>query len=139
MALGGGSSFDDVQVRPIGITATDCRFNAFYYPADGDAGLDFFGGGWSSSGGNAWIGYTIQPSPANISSSAIQTYCGITNIQNFVSDGATGSYGTDDFVGIRFRGTFGGTVYDYEIGAKGVSNTSLVNSRTTVANTTPTA
>ncbi|WP_371225815.1 PKD domain-containing protein [Roseovarius sp. 2305UL8-3] len=138
-ALGPGS-FDSVFM-PAGLS---CNINVYHDFGTQETQVNLSVGGPQSlsSGGNYWLGGVITPwPPGDIQIGSLQTECGLTNVTNFVSDGANGTYATDDFVGIRFRGTANsdGLTYDYVIGASGVSATSLVNSRVQVANIAPTA
>ncbi|WP_162617697.1 PKD domain-containing protein [Yoonia maritima] len=138
LALGGGVFVDEV-IKPVGVTAGSCNFNPYYDVGFQEAQVNFSGNG-GSSGSNYWFGGNISAWPGDITSASIESTCGISNIQNFVSDGANGTFASDDFMGVRFRGTHGGTVYDYEIGIKGASSTALVNTRVAApANTAPTA
>ncbi|WP_207766600.1 hypothetical protein, partial [Yoonia maritima] len=123
----------------MGVTAGSCNFNPYYDVGFQEAQVNFSGNG-GSSGSNYWFGGSIDSWPNDITAASVESNCGITGIQNFVSDGANGTFASDDFMGVRFRGTHGGTVYDYEIGIKGVSSTVLVNARVAApVNTAPTA
>ncbi|WP_295811608.1 putative Ig domain-containing protein, partial [uncultured Nitratireductor sp.] len=89
-----------------------------------------------SSGGNYWINGTIAFWPGgDITQDDVESECGISDISNFTSDGANGTFDTDDFMGIRFRGTSDtdGNVYEYVLGLSGSSQTRIVNSRSQVS------
>ncbi|HEY9039000.1 MAG TPA: Ig-like domain-containing protein [Roseovarius sp.] len=138
-ALGGG--FFDTTFSPAGLT---CNFNAYHDFVAQETQLNLIVPGLQSqsSGGNYWAGGAIMPWPGgDILAGSLESACGLTNVTNLVSDGANGTYGTDDFVGVRFRGTANsnGLTYDYEIGASGVSTTVFVNTRAQVLNTAPSA
>jgi hypothetical protein len=136
--LGGG--FVDDGFVLIGNT---CTFNIYHDGSGQESQVQLFVPGQAgvspSSGGNYWVGGTIQPWPSNITAANVETACGITNIQNLVSDGANGTYATDAFMGLTFRGTSGGQTFDYVIGLSGASSTTVVNSRVEFINVPPTA
>jgi hypothetical protein len=141
-ALALGSGFID---QGFALTGHSCTFNIYHDGAGQESQVQLFVPGSSgaspSSGGNYWVGGTIAAWPSNITSAQVGTTCGITGITNFVSNGANGTYATDAFMGVTFRGVSGvdGLTYDYTIGLSGASTTTVVNSRVQVLNTAPTA
>lgn len=141
-ALSFGAGFIDQGVVLVG---HGCTFNIYHDGAGQESQVQLFvpgGAGASpSAGSNYWVGGSIAAWPSNITASQVGTTCGITGITNFVSDGANGTYATDAFMGVSFRGVSGvdGLTYDYVIGLNGASSTTVVNSRVQVANTAPTA
>ena len=139
LALGPG--FFDQVIAPAGLT---CSFNAYHDSAAQETQLNLFipNGASQSSGGNYWSGGVITSWPGgDITAAAIASECGATNVVVTLSDGANGTYATDDFVGVEFRATSlaDGNTRDYVIGASGAGSTVLVNNSTMVANTPPTA
>ena len=141
-ALDTTSSFN----QNVNLAGESCTFNIFHDGAAQETQLSMFRPGLISStsaGGNYWLGGVITPwPPGDITASDVGTICGITGITSFVSDGANGTFATDDFVGITFRGTStaDGNTYDYTIGASGAATTVSVNTRVLVpGNTAPTA
>ncbi len=122
-----------------------CSFTAFHDLPTGESQVSFTVTGVvqsQSSGGNYWLGSAITSWPGgDILASSVETQCGISGITNFVSDGANGTYASDDFMGVTFRGVSDadGRTYDYVFGISGAATTVLVNSRSEVVNTPPTA
>ena len=141
-ALDTTSFFDNV----VPLVGHSCSFNIYHSGASQETQLNMFRPGLltsTSAGGNYWLGGVITPwPPGDITASEVGTICGISGITNFVSDGANGTFASDDFVGITFRGTSNadGNTYDYTIGASGATTTVSVNTRVLVpTNTPPTA
>ena len=139
-ALGPGSV--DSGVFPPGHT---CRFNIYHDGSptrESQVQLLVTGSTASpTSGGTYWLNGAITTwSPGAITASQVGTECGISNITGFVSDGANGTFESDDFMGVRFRGTSNadGKIYDYVIGLTGPTTTAVVNTRVEVPNTPPT-
>lgn len=66
--------------------------------------------------------------------------CGFTNVEQIVNDPWTAPFDDDNFFGHRFRATdpTDNKTYDYEVGFKGATNTTFVNTRT-LANAAPAA
>ena len=139
-ALALGSGFIDDGYTLVGHS---CVFNIYHSGADRESQvqLSISGAlGIPSSGGNYWLNGAIEPwSAGTITAAQVASACGISNITDFVSDGADGTYEGDAFMGLRFRGTSGvdGRTYDYEIGLTGAVTTTVVNSRTEFVNTPP--
>ena len=135
-----GTNFIDQVISPIGLT---CNFNPYNDPGFQEAQVNMTIAGSpvsGSSGMNYWFSNSVTGWPRDILAADIAANCGVTNVTNFVSDGADGgSYAADTFMGVQFRATVGGSTYDYVLGITGATNTAIVNTRSVVTNTVPTA
>ncbi|WP_103258710.1 PKD domain-containing protein [Tabrizicola aquatica] len=127
------------------LTGHGCNFNIYHDGVGRESQVQLFISGGSgaspTSGGTYWLGGAITSfAPGAITAAMVSTECGISNITGFVSDGANGTYESDDFMGVRFRGTSNadGKIYDYVIGLTGPTTTTVVNTRVEVPNTPPT-
>ena len=71
---------------------------------------------------------------ASITEAQLENHCDLTNVTITSAVGADpgGTYASQAFLGIEFRGTFGGDglTYDYRIGLSGATGTAIVNTRT---------
>lgn len=142
-ALGVSTDYDQVvYMSGHGPTGT-CRLNP-YITVGGEAGVDMigYGGiGYGSAGGSYWnIGGVISTA-SDITSAQVAGHCSLSDVTSFTSDGANGTFASDDFMGVSFRATDNrdSKTYDYVFGLSGATNTVLVNTRTEVANTPATA
>ncbi|MBI1494838.1 PKD domain-containing protein, partial [Halocynthiibacter styelae] len=137
-ALGGVGYFDVTEALD-GVSDSRCTINSYY--DDTEVGVGFKN---RYAGGNVWDSATetiINWGTGDIQASDFIEFCEITAIENFVTDGANGTFAADDFVGVSFAGQHGGQWYNYRIGVEGVSGTHYVKSRTPIPppNTPPTA
>jgi hypothetical protein len=133
-------------IRPIGVSSPDCSFTPYLEIADQEADISFSGGlgQFVSVGGGYFRFGSIVPTQS-ITAAMLESRCGMTNVTILVQDGPTGTFATDTYIGIRFRGTPDSQTqaYDYriELVQPGVL-LSIVNHRVAVntpVNTPPTA
>ena len=91
------------------------------------------------AGGNLFVtGEGVYPFPPALTAADLSS-CGIADVTKFVSNGADGTFETDDYIGVSFRGRENGVLKDFEFALKGVTNTQLVATSDPVPNTAPTA
>ena len=118
------------NVKPLGREAfATCNFEVFnlgsvrawiwFQLADEDVEGSFF----YDSG----IQYTGKP----ITADSLKTNCGFTSVNIISQNGATGSYGTDDYMGVIFDAIAPGDPvnYRYELALSGAASTSFINTR----------
>ena len=97
-----------------------------------DAIVDL-GGFTAVAGGSAYLGgFFVSLTPMNPMD--LSRACGLTDVTVISQNGADKTYTTEDYIGVVFRGreTTNGPLFEYEIALSGVTNTTLINTRTVV-------
>lgn len=97
------------------------------------------GGSGQAPGGAIYTGAGITPLPA-ITPTGLMNL-GWLNVTILSQNGADATYATDGYMGVIFTAqeTPGGQLFRYELALSGVTNTQIVNTRTPVDTTQPTA
>lgn len=148
----GGATIDQPQLVLAGHQTTDSGCEFYFYHAGPGAGfyaetadVSIFSDGTNPTvypAGSFWDRGSIASGPA-ITAARIESHCDLTNVTITSAIGADPgeTYDSQDFIGIEFRGTFGGdgNTYDYRIALSGATNTVVINTRTLVPppDTTP--
>lgn len=78
--------------------------------------------------GTAFIDGAVSTVSSPINAFDLQNTCAIYQVTDIVQNGADGSFASDDYIGISFRGyDQEGILYDYVISLSGVTRTSFTN------------
>lgn len=139
-AFGGGPDIDFYAP----LIGHGCNFTIYHGESIAEALVELDIGAAAGNpvpGGMYWSFGSLLSVMSDVNPAHVAAACGISDITNFVSDGPTGTYQSDAFMGLTFRGRSNANnqTYDYTIGLSGATNTVLVNSRVLVPNTPPTA
>lgn len=132
-----GSWIDEIYT----IDGLNCRVYVSFDPEFSNAAIYLLEANnqftWAIGGSYFFFG-DISTDLPDITPGELQRECGVSGVTNLVTDGANGSYLSDDFIGMRFSAVSSGQRYEYEVGLTGLNNTTFVNRRA-VPNVPPVA
>ena len=129
-------------IRPVGVSSSDCSFTPYVEIADQEADISFSAGlGQFVSVGGGYFRFGSIVTTQSLTAAMLETRCGITNVVILDQNGPTGTFATDTYIGIRFRGAPNGQTqtYVYEIALTQTGAAAMAVNTRTAANTPPTA
>lgn len=143
-AFGFGGSNISGPIKPVGKGAlAACNFEPYNNAANQEAEVTFnrtssFQA--QAAGGTYFVNNTITSKPGGaITVADLLNDCDFSSVTIVQQNGADGTYASDSYMGITFRGVTNGEtdMYEYEIGISGQSSTVRINSRVLVPANTP--
>ena len=121
---------------PIALPGLPCRYESLVYSVNGSSWLDLS----PAPGGPSNVRYAATPSEieggsptasfyTTVNAGILESICGLTSVTITSQISPDTDFAAEDYHGISFRGTLGGTVYDWELAVSGQTGTTIINTQ----------